>query len=319
MTEQIPKIPVGTHYIQQEYLYSFASQGEILQYVRSQATDEDRKRLPDIMTSWRAIQPRVAEVLQREAGLAETVSIAPIPEQHQAVVDSYLSDSLFQKMFSGPPVRVGVVEIDKLVASQRMVNLGYVKGLTKRFGGPSPTFKDLLEICVSPHREITETIQHLEVAPNAHVFSSPNSDIRFLGAFVKRHLTKDELELAEAGGLPAAAVIAFVGYGGAPVNALAADLPAGKRLILNNGFHRVYALRRLGVTHIPVVIQEVRDPQLEFPPQVAQLPREYLLGVPRPPLMKDFFEPGFTITLKVLDRVRVVSMSIMLNHYDVPL
>lgn len=29
----------------------------------------------------------------------------------------------------------------------------------------------------------------------------------------------------------------------------------GQRLVLNNGFHRVYALRRQGVTHIPVVIQ----------------------------------------------------------------
>jgi len=33
-------------------------------------------------------------------------------------------------------------------------------------------------------------------------------------------------------------------------------------------------------TEIPVVIQRVGNPQLEFPPQVAGLPKEYLLGLP---------------------------------------
>ena len=50
------------------------------------------------------------------------------------------------------------------------------------------------------------------------------------------------------------------------------------------------------------MIQHVGNPQLEFPPQVAGLPKEYLLGVPRPVVMKDFFEEGFTITLRVRDR-----------------
>jgi hypothetical protein len=316
MVEQMPEIPVGTHYIEQQYLYAFASQGEILHYVRTQATDSDRERLPEIMDEWEKVQSRVTEVLAREAGLAETVSVAPVPEEHVGIVDTYISDPLFRKTFSGLPIRVGVVEVDKLVAGQRMVNLGYVERLTGQYGS-SPTFEDLLRICVSPHRDM-EAIQHLEVAPNTHVFSSPNSDIRFLGAFVKRHLTSEDLELAEAGGLPAAAIVAFVGYGGASVNVFAASVPSGRRLVLNNGFHRVYALRRLGVTHIPVVIQEVRNAQLEFPPQVAQLPREYLLGAPRPSLMKDLFEQEFTVTLRVLDRIKIVSMGIGLNQHEVP-
>jgi hypothetical protein len=87
---------------------------------------------------------------------------------------------------------------------------------------------------------------------------------------------------------------------------------------LNNGFHRVYALRSIGVTEIPVVIQRVGNPQLEFPPQVAGLPKEYLLGAPRPVVMKDFFGDGFAITLKVRDRLKMVTLGIALNQYDVP-
>ena len=65
-------------------------------------------------------------------------------------------------------------------------------------------------------------------------------------------------------------MIAFVGYGGAPINVFM----CGNRVVLINGFHRVFALRSIGVTEIPVVIQQVTNPQLEFPPQVAGLPRD---------------------------------------------
>jgi len=175
-----------------------------------------------------------------------------------------------------------------------------------------PTLDELLDICVSPKREM-EPIQHLEVAPNTHVFSSPNSDVRFLGAFVKQ-LAHEDLEHAVFGGLPAAAVIAFVGYGGAPINVFI----CGNRVVLNNGFHRVFALRSMGVAEIPVVIQQVSNPQLEFPPQVAGLPREYLLGVSRPVVMKDFFEEGFAITLRVRERLRAVTLGIGCNQHDIP-
>jgi len=158
-----------------------------------------------------------------------------------------------------------------------------------------------------------DPIQHLEVAANTHVFSSPNSDIRFLGAFVK-HLTYEDLEYAVLGGLPAAAIIASIGYGGALVNVIR----VGNRVVLNNGFHRVYALRSMGVTEIPVVVQQVQNMQLEFPEQVAGLPKAYLLGVPRPVLMKDFFEPEFAITLKVRERIKIVTVGIGLNQHEVP-
>ena len=46
------------------------------------------------------------------------------------------------------------------------------------------------------------------------------------------------------------------------------------------------------------------NPQLEFPPHAAGLTKEYLLGVPRPVVMKDFFEAGFAITLRVRDLLK---------------
>jgi hypothetical protein len=304
-------VQLGTHYFRQQYLFAFAPQAEVRHYVRTQTVSEELARLPQILETWRDVQPRVAQVIQREAGIADMIRVTEIPHQYQPKIESFAGDTLFQKTFSQLPTGFAMVEIDKLIAPQRTVNLDYVNRLVSKYP-KDPTVDELLDICVSPKREM-EPIQHLEVAPNTHVFSSPNSDVRFLGAFVKQ-LAHDDLEHAVFGGLPAAAVIAFVGYGGAPINVFI----SGNRVVLNNGFHRVFALRTIGVKDIPVVVQQVSNPQLEFPPQVAGLPREYLLGVTRPVVMKDFFEEGFAITLRVRERIRAVTLGIGCNQHDIP-
>lgn len=311
MGDELPQIPVATHSFRQRYLFAFSTQAEVLHHLRTQALEKEAERLPEIMREWERLQPRVAELAQAESGVAESVRLWDVPDEHRNRLKEFASDSLFQKTFSSLRTAFAMVEIDKLIAAQRTVNLDYVDRLIAGYP-KSPNLKDLLNICVSPYRKM-DPIQHLEVAPNTHVFSSPNSDIRFLGAFVKK-LTADDLQYAVGGGLPAAAMIAFVGYGGAPVNVL----QAGQRVVLNNGFHRVYALRSLGVTEIPVVVQQARNVQLEFPPAVAGLPKEYLLGAPRPVLIKDFFEPDFAITLEVRERVKMVTVGVGLSQHEVP-
>src|SRR5205823_4529744 len=118
------------------------------------------------------------------------------------------ADPLFQKAFPG--ASFGVVEIDKMVAGQRTVNLGYVERLSLTYP-KQLSMADLIEICLSQARQM-DAIQHLEVAPNVHAFSSRNSDVRLLGSFTK-DLSLDDLQYAEGGGLPANAIIVFVGYG----------------------------------------------------------------------------------------------------------
>lgn len=304
-------VPVGTHFFNQRYLYAFATQAEVLHHVRTQALEEEAKRLPDILKMWEKQQSSVATLLQTEQNAADQIRFEEIPKAHHSRLEEIANDDLFKKTFGSFTIGFGLVEIDKLIAGQRTVNLDYIDKLKKSFP-KKPSVEQLIEICVSPTRTM-DPIQHLEVAPNSHVFSSPNSDIRFLGAFVK-HLTKEDLEYAVTGGLPAAAVIAFIGYGGAPINVL----QVGNRIFLNNGFHRVFALRSLGVEMIPVVIQPIRNVQLEFPPQVGGLPKEYLLNAPRPVLMKDFNVSEFCILLKVKERIKMVGIGIGLSQHEIP-
>jgi len=306
-----PAISLGTSSYEQRYLYAFATQGEIVNHLRTQALEEESVRMQEVLQSWQALQSRVQELMKNEAGAADLTVVENIPKEHNEFIKEIESDSLFKKTFSLLPTNFGVIEIDRITAAQRTVNLAYVNHLIEQFR-KKRAFSDLLDICVSLEREMPP-IQHLEVANNTHVFSSPNLDLRFLGSFLKK-LTPVDLEFAAMGGLPAAAVIAFIGYGGAPVNVFRVN----NRIVLNNGFHRVYALRAVGVTKIPVVIQNVSNWQLEFPAQVAGLPREYLMSAQRPVLMKDFFEPEFCITLRAKQRMKAVTIQTSVGQFDIP-
>jgi hypothetical protein len=135
-----------------------------------------------------------------------------------------------------------------------------------------------------------------------------------LGSFLNENLSQEDLEYAQHGGAPVAAIISFVGYGAYPINVLKVQ----NRVVLNNGFHRVYALRSLGVAKIPILVQSADNWQLEFPPQVTGVPREYLLGHQRPVLMKDFFEDDFTATILVRNRMKLVTFQSNVGQHDVP-
>ena len=69
MNAQTPEIPVGTRHFRQRYLLAFATRAEVLQHIRTQALDEEGQRLPEILELWERLQPQVADLLQREAGV----------------------------------------------------------------------------------------------------------------------------------------------------------------------------------------------------------------------------------------------------------
>ena len=312
-TSLSPDLPIaiGTHSFRQSYLYGFATQAEITQHVRTQAVAEEVARLPEIIDAWTNLRSTIAALEATQVGLAEAIQITDLPASVAPKLRVIADDPLFRKTFGLLACSFAMVEIDKLIAPQRTINLDYADRLAAGYPR-QPTFDDLVEICLAPRRKM-DAIQHLEVAPNSHIFSSPNSDMRFLGAFMKQ-LTADDLTYAEMGGIPVAAVIGFVGYGGSPVNVLL----SGKRCVLNNGFHRVWTLRSLGVARIPVVVQHARNPRLEFPPAVCGLPREYLLGAPRPALLGDFFDPRLRVELRVRERLKMVGLQFGVSEHGVP-
>jgi hypothetical protein len=136
------------------------------------------------------------------------------------------------------------------------------------------------------------------------VFSSRSLDLRFLGGFPKA-LEEGDIRVAYLGGQPVHVMSLLVGFGAAPINVWS----AGRRLVLNNGFHRTVALRSIGVERMPVVVQRATNPDIEFPEQMLGLSRSYLLQNPRPVLVKDFFDEALTVEVRLKPRMRTIKVA----------
>jgi hypothetical protein len=121
----------------------------------------------------------------------------------------------------------------------------------------------------------------------------------------------------QSNGIPSSAIVLFVGYG---ANYLSVTSTEG-RLVLNNASHRAYALRELGVTHVPAVVQKVtRREELNIVAAggpLSQNPDLYLKE-PRPPVVKDYFDPKLRKIVRLLPKARQVRVMVGAEVSDIP-
>ncbi|TND08343.1 MAG: hypothetical protein FD123_2374 [Bacteroidetes bacterium] len=300
----------SAEFSRQLLLIAFASEVEIIQFLGQQGSDEEVANIGKLLATWDSLQDRVKRILQEEENLPETILSREIPVQYNSMVEKYLNDNSIRKTFPDG-VECAMVEIDKIISLQRTMDEDYTNLLQERWAG-NLGFENILEICLSAKNDKSE-LKHLVYSPDHHVFSSPNSDLRYLGSYFKK-IEDNDLEYS-GGGVPVAAIISFVGYGVQPVSVY----KVGKRFILNNGFHRVYALRSLGIKEIPVLVKKVHNSKINFPNNFLGFPKEYILDSPRPTLMKDFFEPGFVVPIHCKKRVKIIEVRSNGNSLEVPL
>lgn len=282
------------------YLYGAMAKPQITTLIRGQCIPEESVNLEKILLGWEQASNAFRKIETDEKGVADNSK--PTKMDPNPKLDNIQNNPLFKNGFSAYPTDFQMIEIDKLIAVQRQVSLPYIEQLTKRIP-QNPSLDDLIDICLSPKQDVPPP-QSYQLAENMYNFSSPSVDFRFLGGFPKT-LTDDDLKYCLLGGLPVGAMILFYGYGTGSINVLHAN----NRFILNNGFHRVYALRKQGITKIPVVVQHIGNPDLEMMPQILGLTKEYLLNHPRPVLVKDFFKDELTTILRLKNTVRSVRIS----------
>ncbi len=97
-------------------------------------------------------------------------------------------------------------------------------------------------------------------------------------------------------------------------------ISAYDRLILHNGSHRAYALRDLGITHAPCIIQHVysrEELNVVAASAVAERP-DVFVKQPRPPLLKDYFDPKLRKIIPVIRRLRQVTVKFQVDEAYVP-
>ena len=303
-------IDVSKNFTTYLYLYGALPQQAVTGIVRGSCIPEELENLDKIQNGWRKAIDLFRQIEMSEQGLADNNQ--PFELEMNSKLNQIQNDPLFKNSFSIYPSDFKMVEIDRLVAPQRRVSLDYIDILTKRLSD-NPSLDELIDFCISPKQDVPIPSDY-QVAENMFSFSSPSVDFRYLGGFLKRSLSEEDLKYCLNGGLPVGAILLFYGYGAGSLNVLKVN----NRLILNNGFHRVYTLRKKGIKKIPVVVQNIGNHSLEMAPSILGLSQDYLLKHPRPVLVKDFFVDGLTTALRQKDTVRSVRIQWIPDQADMP-
>lgn len=288
-------------------MYGTLTQLELNNYLEVVSADADDRKL-EIKHSWPAATGAFQEIVSAGIGPPESIETRPLSSTLDSYLNGIRANPSFAKTFANYPISFEEVEIDKLVAGQRIVHLDWVQQL-KQNGIP----ENLPAFCLEPGQDSTP-ITIARTGNTAFTASSHNPSMRFLGVHEKPY-EPDNVPGRHPGGQPVHAIVLLLGYGISSVNVYR----VGRRLILGNGFHRLYALRALGISHAPVVVQNVTHPQLEMPQVIAEVPREHLVGTARPGMMKDFFDERLVCEITQKKFIKTIQVGWGTNEALVPL
>jgi hypothetical protein len=282
---------------------------DFLRFVRNHAVSPLGEGV--LTDAWQAAHAVVRRLETQEAGVADDPPLGKLEPEYEPLLIEFLKDPLVHYGFNTVPTEVAIVELDRMVVYQEHIDVTHAGRLEERLGAkPNPA--DLFRTCL-PYHHPQPPVKWSRVSSEKFVFLSPSNDLRFLGPMP---LQPEHIKDYPPPGNLVGVVGISIGFGSNFMNAIYAE----KRLILNNGSHRAYALRKMGVTHVPCIVQHVssRD-ELEVvaSSSVRRDPDLYLKHV-RPPMLKDYFNPHLHMVLPVHRRLRQVTVRFEVEEDFVP-
>jgi len=296
-----------------EYIYLLGrpTLGKFLRFMSQQSADPASKDEGALTDEWRSAHEHVGTLEKDEAGIADYPPIGRLDSRLEAVRNELLRDPLIVHSFNTVSTNIVMVELDRLVVYQKHIDLAHICRVKDKLG-PAPGDEEIFRLCL-PADHPQPPMKWARVHNNSYVFMSPSNDLRFLRVMPlqTQHITN-----YPPPGTLAGVVGVAVGFGSNFLNAIQAE----NRLILNNGSHRAYALRDLGFTHAPCIVQFVscRD-ELEVvaSSDLRENPDLYLKH-PRPPMLRDYFDPKLRKITLVRRRLRQVTVKFEVDEAFVP-
>lgn len=282
-----------------------------ISFVTDLAVDGPSADPHKLTADWRAAQAEVQVREKNEAGIADNAPILPLPESVHGLRDELQRDPLYHHAFDLLPSEVAIVELDKLVVYQKHINLAFTRRLRERLGA-QPDEASVFRTCL-PFDHPRPQARWMKVHSNEYLFLSPSNDIRFLGPMM---LEPHQITGVAPRGALIGVVGLAVGFGSNFLNVIHAE----NRLVLNNGSHRAFALRELGFTHAPCIVQHVGSREELRAVASSDLRRnpDLYLRHPRPSMMRDYFDPALHRVIPCVRRLRQVKVRFSVDETDIP-
>lgn len=257
---------------------------ELLDLVASYSVAGPVPSRAEVTALWRQGVSEYQRLAQSEAGAADTPAIQPLPKSMTRHVERLVQQEGVRRTFDTVPVAFGLVELDTLVVSQYSVTRAVVDRIVSAHPLPLSPAR-LVELCL-PQKPITADFRLAGRTDHAFTFVSDAHDMRLLDAQV---LNPAQVQQAPVMGHPGAVLAMSVGFSANLLNVVRYN----GRLALNNGHHRARALRAMGFTHVPCLIQpcaSVSDLEQAASREMCANADLYF-DAPRPPLLRDFDNP----------------------------
>lgn len=284
---------------------------DYLDFVKRHVVGGEAMDPREVVDAWRAANDHYAELEAAEAGLADEAELLDLPDALAPLAAELTARPHFRRTFDRVPTQVAMVELDKLVVSQRHVVAPFVEALRARLD-PASGPEDVFRFC-QPLDRRDPPVAIRRIGGQRFAFMSESTDLRFHEAAL---MAPGQVCGYETFGPIAGVVGLVVGYGSNFLSAIRSD----DRMVLHNGYHRAYALRAAGVTHAPCVVQTVtRRDELEITAtQVVADDPAFYFRAKRPPLLKDFFDPKIRTVLPVRRTRKMIEVNFEIREYDVP-
>lgn len=263
----------------------------------------------DLVEEWHAAQSLIENLQTEEAGQADHPYLEELGEDFEPLLIEFLKDPIQRANFNTVPTGISLVELGSLTVFQPHIDLTFANELALKIG-PSPERDVIFKTCL-PYDHPRPPVKWARIDSNTFVFASPSNDLRFLGAAA---LDSGPLQACAPSGDVVNCVGLGIGFGSNLMNAFYVE----NRLILHNGSHRAYALRKLGVTHAPCIVQHVPSREalaVVAPSEITSKPDLYLKH-PRPPLLKDYFNPQLHKVFEFRRRLQQITVKFEVSESE---
>jgi hypothetical protein len=260
-----------------------------------------------LIEEWRAANSYYQELEQSEAGIANAGVPRELDAELAPLAREIAAHPHFRHTFDTVQTQFGIVELDRLIVRQKHVTQSFIDALVARIAcRPDP--ETLFRICL-PTDAPRPPVRICQVGSHRYVFRCESTDLRYHHTTV---LEPQQVPGYDSFGPIAGMIAVVVGFG----HEFLSVVRVGNRLLLDNGYHRACALRTLGVTHVPCVIQTISrldELRMTVSARVAEEAVLYFESA-RPPLLKDFFDPKIRKLLPIRAQTHLVEVHVEIKH-----